>query len=582
MPDFYPSLPDLPKRGNNSFLKSPHSVRAGGIQWPFVRCEVWIFLPAKGRKALKILVCDGMHESGLAILQGFRELQVDVPEQISPLEVKESISQYDAVVVRSRTRITAEVLRDACRLKVIGRAGTGVDNIDVQAASARGILVMNTPGANAMAAAEHTLAMILSLARHVPQATQSMKEGRWEKKRFVGTELFHQTLGIIGLGKIGSIVADRAIAMKMDVIAYDPHILPEAAAILGVESVSLDELLARSDFITLHTPSTAETRRIINRENLAKTKPGVRIINCARGDLVDEDALHEFLRSGHVAGAALDVFAQEPPKGSPLLKLDNVVLTPHLGASSIQAQANVSRTIASQIADYLLYGIIRNAVNFPSINPKDYEKIRPYLVLAERLGSLQGQICSPVQRLEIEYSGSELETLPLQPLTQTVIKGLLDPVLAEKVNLVNAPLLLRERQIELLASSTSEAPGYTGMITVRVRGKKGESSAAGTVFPGGELRLVRLNNYRLEAELEGINLIVQNLDKPGTIGFIGTTLGNFNVNIANMHLSRTPQRDRAIAIIRIDEEAPQEALDALRTHPNIVSVEQFKLNAGAQ
>ncbi len=538
-------------------------------------------LPAEGRKnTLKILICDGMHESGLAILQAAKELQVDVPEQISLDEVKKRISEYDAVVVRSRTRITADVLEGAHRLKVIGRAGTGVDNIDVQAASAGGILVMNTPGANAMAAAEHTLAMILSLARHVPQATQSMREGRWEKKRFVGTELYHQTLGIIGLGKIGSIVADRALSMKMDVLAYDPHILPEAAAILGVESVSLDELLARSDFITLHTPSTPDTRRIINRESLAKTKPGVRIINCARGDLVDEEALVAFLEQGHVAGAALDVFAQEPPKGSPLLKLENVIFTPHLGASSIQAQANVSRAIASQIADYLLYGIIRNAVNFPSISPKDYERIRPYLILAERLGSLQGQICSPVQRLEIEYSGSELQTLPIQPLTQTVIKGLLDPVLAEKVNLVNAPLLLRERQIELLASTTSEDRGYTGMITVRVKGRQVESSAAGTVFPGGEIRLVRLNSYRLEAELEGTNLIIQNLDKPGTIGFIGTTLGNYDVNIANMHLSRTPQRDKAIAIIRIDEEAPPEALTALRAHPNILSVEQFKLDGG--
>lgn len=526
---------------------------------------------------MNILICDGMHESGLALLRSTEGLRVDMPDQLNADEIKARLPNYDAIIVRSRTQVTADLLENAPRLKVIGRAGTGVDNIDVQSASARGILVMNTPGANAVAAAEHTLALMLSLARHIPQATQSMREGLWEKKAFMGTELYEQTLGIIGLGKIGSIVADRALGMKMNVLGYDPYIIPEAVAILGVESVSLEELLACSDFISLHTPSTSETRKILNRENLAATRPGVRIINCARGDLVDEEALYEFLVSGHVAGAALDVFAKEPPAGSPLLQLRNVIFTPHLGASSFQAQANVSRAIASQIADYLLYGIIRNAVNFPSLRPKDFERIKPYLTLAERLGSLQGQLCTPVQRIEITYSGSDFEDVPLQPLTQTVIKGLLDPILAEKVNLVNAPILLKERQIELFSTATTEARGYTGEITVRARGTRGESSVAGTVFQGEEIRLVRLNNYRLEAELEGVNLLVQNHDKPGTIGFIGTTLGNFQVNIANMHLSRTPERDRAIAIIRLDEEAPAEALDELRRHPNIISVQQVRL-----
>ncbi|MCE5244091.1 MAG: phosphoglycerate dehydrogenase, partial [Desulfobacteraceae bacterium] len=446
-----------------------------------------------------------------------------------------------------------------------------------QAASNRGILVMNTPGANAMAAAEHTLAMMLSLARHVPQATQSMREGKWEKKRYMGTELYKQTLGIIGLGKIGTLVADRALAMKMDVLGYDPHILPEAAAIQGIELVSLEELLSRSDFITLHTPSTAETRFIINRENIVRMKPGVRIINCARGDLVDENDLYEALKSGHVAGAALDVFNREPPEGSPLLGLQNMIFTPHLGASSYQAQTNVAKAIAGQILDYLQMGIIRNAVNFPSIRPKDYEKIRPYLVLAEKLGSLQGQLVSPIQRLEIEYSGAEFLEVPIQPLTQTVIKGLLDPILAEKVNLVNAHLLLKQRQIELVTSTSSEASGYTGQITVRARGKQVESSVSGAVFQGGEPRLVRINNYRLEAELEGINILVHNQDKPGIIGFIGTTLGSYDVNIANMHLSRAPERDKAMAIILVDNEAPQEALQALRNNPHILSVQQVRL-----
>jgi len=527
---------------------------------------------------MKILICDGMDESGMALLQSAEGIEADAPEQLSPEEIKKILPEYDAMIVRSRTKVTADLIANAPRMKVIGRAGTGVDNIDVQASSAQGILVMNTPGANAMAAAEHTMALMLSLARHIPQATQSLRAGRWEKKNFMGTELFEQTLGIVGLGKIGSLVADRALGMKMDVLGYDPYILPEAAAILGVELVSLDELLARSDFITVHTPSTSETHHILNEETLAKTRRGVYIINCARGNLIDEAALHEALLSGQVAGAALDVFEQEPPLGSPLLKLENVIFTPHLGASSIQAQANVANAITSQILDYLLYGIIRNAVNFPSLRPKDYERIRPYLSLAERLGKLQGQILTPIQRLEIEYSGTDLQDVPLQPLTHTVIKGLLDPILAEKVNLVNAMLLLKERQIELISSSRLEARGYTGKITVRVKGKGDEvSSASGAVLPGEEIRLVKLNDYRLEAELEGINLLIHNLDKPGTIGFIGTTLGRYQLNIANMHLSRTPERDRAIAIIRLDEEAPPEAIAALRGNPNILSVQQVKL-----
>ncbi len=526
---------------------------------------------------MKIIICDGMHQSGLQLLRENTSIRVDVPQQISAEEIMDTIADYDAMVVRSRTKVTADLIARAKRLRVIGRAGTGVDNIDIAAASSRGILVMNTPGANAMAAAEHTMALMLALARHVPQATQSLREGRWDKKKFMGTELYHQSLGIVGLGKIGSIVADRALGMKMNVLAYDPHIMPEAAAILGAEWVSLDELFARSDFITLHVPRTAETENIVNGESIRLMKRGVRIINCARGGLVDEAALYDALMDGHVAGAALDVFAKEPPTDNPLLKLDNVIFTPHLGASSVQAQANVARAIATQILDYLLHGVIRNALNFPSISPKDYEKIRPYLDLAERLGRFQGQLCHPMERVEIEYSGSELTQLPLQPLTQTIAKGLLDPILAEKVNVVNAPLLLEERHIRLVSSETSEARGYTGSITLSVRGAGVDRSVTGTVFPGDELRLVRLNTYRLEAELEGINLLIQNLDKPGVIGFIGSTLGNYEVNIANMHLSRTPERDKAIAIVRLDEEAPEEALAALKNHPSILSVEQVIL-----
>jgi D-3-phosphoglycerate dehydrogenase len=436
---------------------------------------------------------------------------------------------------------------------------------------------MNTPGANAMAAAEHTLALMLALARHVPQANQSMREGRWEKKRFMGTELHQHSLGIIGLGRVGSIVAERALAMGMEVLVYDPYVTQEAASAMGVTGLPLDELYARSNFITLHTPLSEKTRHMINQSSLAKMRPGTRIVNCARGGLIDEEALYEAIKGGHIAGAALDVFSSEPPKDSPLLSLDNVISTPHLGASSIEAQANVSRNIASQVLDYLQQGIIRNALNFPSISSRAYERLRPYLALAESLGSLQGQLLSPIERLEIEYSGPELQELPLQPITQTVIKGLLEPVLSESVNLVNAPILLRKRRIELGTATTSEPRGYTGMITVRVRGKGETSSASGTVFPGEGPRLIRLNNYRLEAELEGVNLITQNLDLPGTIGIIGATLGQYEVNIANMHLSRTPEKDKAMAIIRIDGEVSPEAVAALLDHPNILSVQQVRL-----
>jgi len=526
---------------------------------------------------MKILVCDGMHESGLDLLRSTEGFQVDDPEQWDADQITARLPEYDAMVVRSRSRVTAAMLENADRLKVVGRAGIGVDNIDVEAATAQGILVMNTPGENAMAAAEHTLALMFSLARHVPQASQSMREGRWDKKRFTGTELYRHTLGVIGLGRVGSIVADRAGGMRMEVLGYDPYVTQEAATALGVTGVPLDELFSRSDFITLHTPLTKETEHIINRSSLAKMKPGAYLINCARGELVDEAALYEALKSGQIGGAALDVFSSEPPKDSPLLALENVILTPHLGASSLQAQENVSRTIASQLIDYLQHGIIRNAVNFPSVSSKAVERLKPYLMLAEALGSLQGQLCYPVERLEIEFSGPELENLPLQPITQTVIKGLLEPVLSERVNLVNAPILLRERRIELKTSTTSEPRGYAGMITARVTGKGEVSSASGTVFPGEGPRLIRLNNYRLEAELEGTNLLIQNLDRPGTIGIIGTTLGKYKVNIANMHLSRTPERDKAMAIIRVDHEASSEAIEALLEHPNIISVQQIKL-----
>lgn len=511
------------------------------------------------------------------MLESHEDIHVDAPDNWSMEQITAELPGYDALIVRSRTKVTKAMIEQADRLSVIGRAGTGVDNIDIQTASARGVLVMNTPGANAMAAAEHTIALILALARHVPQATQSIREGRWEKSRFVGTELYQQTLGILGLGKIGKIVADRALAMGMEVICHDPFISKEAAGGLGVQWVELEELFSRSDFISLHTPQTPETEQIVNEKTIGQMRKGVRIVNCARGKLVDETALAEALQSGQVAGAALDVFSKEPPTENPLVSLPNVVLTPHLGASSVQAQANVAQMMASQLIAYFTRGVIKNAVNFPSISSKLYERLHPYLTLAEKLGSLQGQLCAGIRHLAVEFSGPELEELPLEPITQTVIKGILEPVLADQVNLVNAPILLKERQVDLVTSTTSEAKGYMGMITVKASGKEGLSSASGTVFPGEGPRLIRLDNYRLEAELEGINLVVHNMDRPGVIGFIGETLGRYQVNIANMHLSRTKEKDRAIAIIRVDEAAPDEVVDLLRENESIISAMQIRL-----
>lgn len=527
---------------------------------------------------MRILICDGLDDSGLELFRGVPEFEPVCADGWDLQKITAELVSCDALVVRSKTRVTAEMLKNAIRLKVIGRAGMGVDNIDVQSASARGILVMNTPGGNAMAAAEHTLALMLALARHVPQAAWSMKQGHWEKSRFVGTELYEQTLGVIGLGRIGSIVAQRAVAMGMQVLASDPYISPDAASERGIRSVSLDELFSQSHFITLHTPSTPETHHIVNREALSKMRRGVRIINAARGELVDEFALYDAVQSGHVAGAALDVFSVEPPnKDNPLLSLENVICTPHLGASSIQAQANVSRNIALQIIDYLKQGIIRNAVNFPSISLNVYEKLRPYLTLGEALGRLQSQLLAPIDHVEIEYCGPDFNDLPLEPITQAVAKGLLDTVLDQRVNLVNAPILLKERQISLTTSTTVDLKGYTGMITVRVEGAGQKSSASGTVFPGEAARLIRLDNYLLEAELKGINLIIQNLDRPGVIGLIGSSLGGHNLNISNMHLSRTPERDKAMAIVSLDEVASAELIEALRANPSILSVYQVIL-----
>jgi D-3-phosphoglycerate dehydrogenase len=519
---------------------------------------------------MRILVCDGLHEQGVRIFEKTEGIEVVVHEHLEPADLPGLIRDFEGVVLRSRTQINREVLNQATRLRVIGRAGIGVDNIDIEAATQRGILVMNTPGANAMAAAEHTLALMLALARHISQADQSMRAHKWEKKKFMGTELYNHTLGIIGLGRIGSIVANRALDMKMRILAYDPYISADVASKLGVELVSLDEIFGESDFISVHTPLTSETRGLLDEAAFQKMKPGMRIINCARGGIIDEDALYTAIKEGKVAGAALDVFSKEPPVDSPLLTLPQIIATPHLGASSEQAQINVSKAIAEQMVDYLLNGAIKNAVNMPSISPQIIERIRPYMLLAERLGRFLSQhFKGSVRRLQVTYGG-DLRDLELAPVTNAAQKGFLELALADEVNMVNAPVIMGSRGIEVDVATTSEVRGYTGLITLSAVTDKGEFQVAGTVFPEPECRIVQIDEYRMEARLQGRMLLITNYDRPGVIGFIGTTLSSFQVNIADMHLSRAREKGTALCLVTVDNPVPPEALQALREHGNII------------
>jgi D-3-phosphoglycerate dehydrogenase len=521
---------------------------------------------------MRVLICDGLHRQGVKIFQKAKNTEVEVREKIDPLELLEMIPECDGLVVRSGTKIDREVLERATRLRVIGRAGIGVDNIDIEVATRMGVLVMNTPGANAVAAAEHAMALMLALARHIPRADESVRAGKWEKKKFVGTELYNQTLGVIGLGRIGSIMANRALGMRMRVLAYDPYVSEDAATKHGVDLVTPEKLLRQSDFISIHTPFTKETEGLLNEAAFKKMKRGVRIVNCARGGIIDETALYEAIKKKKVAGAALDVFSQEPPVDNPLLDLPQVIATPHLGASSEQAQMNVATAIAEQMVDYLNNGLIRNAVNMPSLSPKMIEQIQPYMLLAERLGRfISMYFQGNVRRLKVKYGG-DLRELELAPVTYAAQKGFLERGLGDEVNLVNAPVIMRNRGIQVEVTTTSEARGYTGLITLSVVTDKGESKVAGTVFPTPECRIVGIDDYRMEAPLEGRMLLISNHDRPGVIGFIGTTLGDHQVNIADMHLSRILSKRMAICLVTVDNPVASKVLQALKEYENIVEV----------
>ena len=519
----------------------------------------------------KVLISDKLSPAAVEIFRG-RDIDVDVMPGLSAPELRGVIAPYDGLAIRSATKVTKELLDAARNLKVVGRAGIGVDNVDVKSATARGVVVMNTPYGNAITTAEHAIALMFALARQIPEASASTKAGKWEKNRFMGVELFGKTLGVIGCGNIGSIVADRAVGLKMRVIAYDPYLTEQRAVDLGVEKVELDELLRRADLVTLHTPLTDATRNILSREAIARMKPGVRIVNCARGGLVDEDALAEALRSRHVAGAALDVFETEPATDSALFALDNVVCTPHLGAATAEAQENVALQVAEQMSDFLLTGAVTNAINMPSVSAEDAPRLRPYMELCRLLGSFAGQLTQAregnLHSVSVEYEGHAAE-LNHKPLTAAALAGVLSPML-EGVNMVSAPIAAREHGIEVAETVHDRPSEYQTLVRVSVTTERQTRSVAGTLFAGSRPRIVEIKGIKVEADFARNMLYVTNLDKPGFIGKFGAVLSDAGINIATFHLGRAAPGGDAICLVSVDEDVPESVLREVRALPLVM------------
>ena len=517
----------------------------------------------------KVLISDALSPAAVQI---FRDRGIDVDFQPNLGKDKEKLAEiignYDGLAIRSATKATAKILERATRLKVIGRAGIGVDNVEIPAATARGIIVMNTPFGNSITTAEHAITLMLALAREIPQADASTQAGKWEKNRFMGVEITAKTLGVIGCGNIGSIVADRALGLRMKVIAFDPFLSPERARDIGVEKVELDDLLKRADFITLHTPLTEKTRNIIDAAALAKTKKGVRIINCARGGLVDEQALVDALNSGQVAGAAFDVFVEEPATSNVLFGHPNVICTPHLGAATTEAQENVALQVAEQMSDYLLSGAISNAVNFPSITAEEAPKLKPFIELAEKLGSFAGQLTeSGISKVQITYEGHVAE-MKTKALTSAVLSGLLRPMLGD-VNVVSAPVIAKERGMVVDEVTRAAQSDYESLITVTVTTERQERSVSGTVYHDGKPRLVDIKGIRVDAEFGKSMIYVTNEDKPGFIGRFASLLGDARLNIATFHLGRTRQGGDAIALVEVDGAVPADVLAKVQALPQV-------------
>ncbi len=526
----------------------------------------------------KILVSDPLAEEGLEILR--RECTVDVRTDLSEDQIVGIIGEYDALIVRSGTDVTARIIEAGKRLRFIGRAGAGVDNIDMEAATKKGIIVANAPEGNTLAATEHTMAMMLSLARNIPQANASLKKGEWKRSKFMGVELNEKTLGIVGLGRIGREVAKRAQAMGMHIVGYDPFITKERAVQMGVEAVSLEELFRVADVITVHTPLIKETRHMVNGRTIAMMKDGVRIINCARGGIIDEEALYQGLKSGKVAGAALDVFEEEPPAGSPLLELDQVIVTPHLGASTVEAQKNVAVSIAKQCIAVLKGGTAKYVVNAPMVPPEHADTIEPFATLAEKMGRFLTQIVSGrMEKVEIIYGG-ELATLSNNTrfITLMALKGLLDPILQVPVNIVNAEMIAKERGISVSETMTRDSGGFRSLVTIRVKTDTMEETVSGTVFMKGRSRIVAIGGYTMDMIPEGYVIVSRHLDKPGVIGRASTILGKGNVNIAGMQVGRIRPGEEAIMVLNVDSEVSPEMMDEIRSMPGIFTAVFAKIS----
>ncbi len=510
---------------------------------------------------VKVLISDKMSPLAAEVFRA-RGIEVDEITGMTPEELAACIGEYDGLAIRSSTKATPEILAKAVNLKVVGRAGIGVDNVDIPAATQNGVVVMNTPFGNSITTAEHAIAMLLALARQIPEANQSTHEGKWEKSRFMGVEVTGKTLGLIGCGNIGSVVADRAQGLKMKVLAFDPYLSPERANAIGVEKVELEEMFPRVDFVTLHTPLTDQTRNIIDADAMASMKKGVRIINCARGGLIDEVALKAALESGHVAGAALDVFAVEPAKENDLFGMAEVVATPHLGASTTEAQEKVAVQVAEQMSDFLLDGAVVNALNMPSVSAEDAPKLQPYMKLVEQLGKFAGQITETgLKAVTIEYSG-HVASLNTKPLTAIVLEGLLSPLMTS-VNMVNAPVVAKDRGISVTESLHEGASDYSTLVRLTVKTERRERCVAGTLFGDHQPRIVQINDMAVEAEVAPHMLYLNNEDKPGLIGTVGTLLGDAGFNIATFHLGRSKAGGDALALIEVDKPVDEATIEKL-------------------
>ncbi|MBN2057559.1 MAG: phosphoglycerate dehydrogenase [Candidatus Saganbacteria bacterium] len=525
---------------------------------------------------MKVLAMDKTAEEGLKLIRE-AGIEVDAKSGLSEDELVKIVPDYDAMIVRSETKVTPKVLAAGKKLKIVGRAGVGVDNIDLPTATKNGVIVVNSPEGNTVAAAEHTWAMLLSMTRNIPQAHGKLKSGTWDKKSYKGIEVLNKTLGVVGLGKIGRRVASYALGMGMKVLAADPFVTDEYAKSLGIELKPFDQVISQADFITFHIPKTKETLGLINAERIGKMKKGVRLVNVARGGIIDEQALYDALKGGQVKAAALDVFAKEPCAASPLFELDNIVVTPHLGASTIEAQVNVAVDVAEQIIEVLKGGAARSAVNIPSMKPELIAPVKLFMSIAEKLGSLAAQIMpGAVSKIGIEYSG-EVAEKDVSPLTTSFLKGLLTPMLDVVVNFVNAPFIAKERGIEVTESKIKEAKDFASLISIKLKSDKGDREVGGTVFEGMGDRLVSIDGFRVDAEPQGYLLVISNIDKPGMIGKVGTFLGKHEINIASMDVGRIKVGEKAVMVLNVDGAVSAKVLKEIAKLDGISDAIQVKI-----